>query len=417
MELNELIEQVKKVDERLAKRLEPLEKAVSDREQTITELKDSRDALKKALEGQQKDMDDLKRLVRAYNQHTIENDQKQWFKAFGHFVLASMCGSEPSKKRLDEMGIKLAGGTTSGGGALVPEVFHSQLIELMETYGVFRREAQVVPMSSDTDLWPKLNTDVTVYKVGEGGTITASNPAFSNVRLVAEKLACLTAVSSELTEDAALGVGQIVGRSMARALAKAEDQAGFLGDGTSTYWGFVGLTGAFKNNHSSYGSQTASAANGGLVDAAGNGYDEITIGNIRTLVGVLPVYAEPGAKFYCSKRFYFEVLVRLAQAAGGALQAEYQQSPGKQFMGYPVVFVDVMPKTEANDQICLFLGDLKQGAYFGDRRAFELNSDASVYFASDQIGFRATERFAINVFGWGSATTAGPICALVTHSS
>jgi len=72
----QLIEQVKKVDERLAKRLakrfESLEKAVSDREQIIIELKDSRDALKKALEAQQKDMDDLKRLVRAYKKNWNE---------------------------------------------------------------------------------------------------------------------------------------------------------------------------------------------------------------------------------------------------------------------------------------------------------------------------------------------------------
>jgi len=373
-EFKEALEQIKKDgDALLAKRLEPIEKAIEDKDKSIAEIKQDREGLVKRLENQEQATEDLRKLYRVMKRDSIETDQKEWFKMFGLYAMG-VTGAMPSAfEKLNNMGIETkaaAEGTTSGGGALVPEAFVPQLIELIESYGVFRRYAQVVPMPSDSSVWPKLNSDVTVYAPGEAGSITASEPAFANVGLVAKKLAALTAVSSELEEDSAIAIGQIVGRSMARAFARAEDQAGFLGDGTSTYWGFTGITGAFKS-HSSYGSQTASGYNGGLVDAAGDDWADITIGNIRTLVSVLPQYAEAGAAFYCSKRFHWDVLVKLAHAAGGLLKAEYERERQvNTFLGYPVRITQVMPSAgNVNSDLCLFFGDLSMGAYLGCQRS------------------------------------------------
>jgi HK97 family phage major capsid protein len=57
----------------------------------------------------------------------------------------------------------------------------------------------------------------------------------------------LTLMSSELDEDAAVSIGDILVGEMAYAFANSEDTAGFSGDGTSTYHGVVGLRTIFNN--------------------------------------------------------------------------------------------------------------------------------------------------------------------------
>jgi len=327
----------------------------------------------------------------------------------GHMVMGTMT-QKPSAKSLEWLKVNnaLAEGTTSTGGALVPDQYVPELIDLLAEYGVFRNEARVVPMSGDTATWPKLDSGLTVYAPGEAGAITASDPAFSNVKLVATKLATLTKISSELAEDAALAIGQIVGQEIVRALAKAEDQAGFLGDGSSTYWGFTGCAGAL-------GRLTPAAddtAAGGLVTVSSASWSGVGLDNIEMLISVMPAKFQSNAKFYCSKIFFWQIIVPLLLSGGGVTMSDLQDGPDLKILGYPVVLVDVMPAATAVSQVPMLFADMKSGAYMGDRRSLEVKQDESVYFANDQIGIRGTERFAINVFGEGSNTVAGPICAL-----
>lgn len=310
------------------------------------------------------------------------------------------------------------GSTVREGGALVPDAMNSAVIVLLPKYSVFQRNARVVKMSARTEIWPKVNTDVTVYAPGEGGTITDSDLGLANVSLTATKLASLTYVSRELAiEDSVTQIAGIIGESFARALGKALDQAGFLGDGTSSYYGYSGLTGAFQSL-ASYSAQAASSVYGGLVTAAGNAYSEITLANFHSVIGALPEDFDAEAKWYMSKKFYHNIVWPLAETAGNASIFEIlSDKKDKSFLGYPVEFTSVMPSTEANSQLCCFLGDLKMGAYLGQKRELEMATSEDVAFASDSIAVRGTMRAAINVFGYGDTTTAGPICALITFAS
>ncbi|MCP4569990.1 MAG: phage major capsid protein [FCB group bacterium] len=387
---------------------EPVKNALDEMETKIGDLT-------KQVENAHTANDNLKAHLRALRPITTANDAKTVYEGLGHYVLGTMGGNAKSRKWLNDHGIMAAMSedTSATGGALVPDAFVPELIDLLNSYGVARQNVRVVPMSSDTATWPQITANVTVYKPGESVAITASNPTFGNVPLVAQKLAALTAISSELEEDAALAVGQIVATSMTSALAKAEDQAVFLGDGTSTYWGYTGITGAFA------GITSYTAGTGGLniAESGDNTYAEVTIAALRGVVKNLPSRFERNAKWYMSKTVFHDICVRLAQAAGGAYMAEFHQLRGKTFMGYPVEYVDVMPSSEANSQICMFFGDLEAGVFLGDRRKLNIVQDRSVYFAEDQIGIRATERFAINVFGHGDSSTAGPICGLILTAS
>jgi HK97 family phage major capsid protein len=255
--------------------------------------------------------------------------------------------------------------------------------------------------------------------VGENTAITESTKSWDRVSLTAKKLAVLTKISSELNEDSVIDLGNDLAQEISYAFAEKEDQCGFNGDGTSTYGGIVGVRAAFLN-------LSATRANiAGLVVGTGNAYSELTLADFEAVVGRLPQYADtPNARWFCHRSFYWNVMIKLMLASGGVTEAEVsRQGRMVPFLGYPVVFSQIMPSVEANDQVCAVFGDLAKAADFGDRRQTTLATSEHLNFAEDEIAIRGTERFDINVHDVGNAdgTAAnrvpGPIVALATAAS
>ena len=356
---------------------------------------------------------------RSYEMRAVWQNPEQ-AKNFGLFVLATAAGSEKARKQLEDQGIELAWitgekamgeGTLTGGGAVVPTEFIPTLIALQEQYGVYRRNAQVYPMASDSAVAPKLSSGLTVYCPGEGAPITASDLALKTVGLTAKMWATLTAISIQLEEDAAIAIGEIVGRQIAWAFAKKEDEIGFLGDGTSTYFGHTGITGALRAVHATIGSIKS------LQVSSYKTHATMVMADFEGLLGRLPNFADDGnAKWYCHRLFYYSVMIRLAMAVGGANATEIIRGAGvreKTFLSYPVEFTQAMPKVAAANSICCLFANLPMGAYLGDRRMMAIDRSSEVYFANAQIGIRGTQRVAVTVHGVGDTTDAGPICGLI----
>jgi hypothetical protein len=158
---------------------------------------------------------------------------------FGHWLLASK-GNRKSLSFCDRHGIEVKAhteGVNSAGGFLVPDEFETELISLREQFGVFRREARVRPMSSDTLRVPRRSATLSASFVGEATAGTESTQTFESVLLVAKKAMVLTTVSNELNEDAFVNLADDVAGEIAYAFAKKEDECGFIGTGTSTYGG------------------------------------------------------------------------------------------------------------------------------------------------------------------------------------
>jgi len=247
---------------------------------------------------------------------------------------------------------------------------------------------------------------------GEGNEITESDMSFSQVGLTARKLCCLAKVSSELEDDSVIALGEILGISFTRSLAKKEDEIGFLGDGTSIYFGMRGIVGALRDVDATIENIK------GLQVASGNAYSEIVLADFEGCVARLPDEADDGAKWYVNRKFYFAVMMRLAREAGAANIFEILSDRRERFfVGYPVEFVAAMPSVEADSQICAILGDLQLGAFLGERRAITIARSADVFFKNDQVAFRCTERIDINAYGVGDTTDAGAIVGLITAAS
>jgi len=311
-------------------------------------------------------------------------------------------------------------GTNTQGGYLVPHEFGTDLIRLVEKYGVFRQNTNIIPMSSETRSDPRETGSILTYFTGESEAATESTMSWDDVELVAKKLTALTRVTNELNADSAINIGDQIMRSIAYAYALKEDQCGFNGDGTSTYGG---ITGVRQSLDDAAGNPTSADA-GGVVIADGNAYSEITLNNLEDVIAVLPEYADMDAKWYVSRKFYHGVMTPLITAAGGNTIVTLQNGARQlEFLGYPVVLSQVMPKTEANSQICALFGDLAMASRMGDRetRTIATSEHATIggesVFERGQLAIRATERFDINVHDVGDTSDAGPITGLKTAAS
>ena len=322
-------------------------------------------------------------------------------------------------------------------GFLVPDEFQNDLIDLREKFGVFRQNARIVPMASDTRSDPRRVNGVTAYFVGESAAATLSDMQWDRVRLTAKKLMVLTKYSNELNEDAVLNIGDDLAGEIAYAFALKEDQCGFLGDGTSNYGGIVGVTNKLLQVDPTGSSNPANVM--GLVVSSGTGYatsyNSIVLSDFNRLVATLPEFADvPGqTAWYCSKFFWGAVMQKLATAAGGNRVAEVENGAlRKSFLGYEVVISQVMPKVSATSQVCCLFGNLRMAAHLGDRRhtTIQMSEHALNAFEQDEVVIRGTERFDIVVHDVGDPTPgagpakspqigniAGPVVGMITAAS
>jgi len=337
--------------------------------------------------------------------------------------LSTFWPNEEMAKGFGELFLKALGrkalgeDTSTGGGILVPDDLRDWMIQKLGIYGKYRKNATVATLGTGGEtMIPKIETDLTVYCVSENEEITESDMSFGQVKLNPKTWACLTKISSQLSEDSVIAMGEIVGISMARSMAKKEDLIGFMADGTETYFGMRGIVGALR----AVDSTIANIA--GLIVGSGNAYSELELSDFRQVCAILPEDAEDGAKWYVSKKFFWNVMLPIlwAETSGKPTIGTpdfYQDKQKKYFLGYEVEYVHAMPSTEANSQICAILGDLQIGAYLGERKTLELEQSEHAFFTQHQIGIKGVERIDVNAFGVGDTTDPGAIVGLITAAS
>lgn len=303
-------------------------------------------------------------------------------------------------------------GTNAQGGDLVPDEYLPELIRLVEEYGVFRRNARVVPMMRETKAMPRRTGGVTAYFMGEekqdtGTARTKSTPSTTKHELVAKKLTTYTLESDEIAEDAAISVGDWLAQEIALAFAQKEDECGFNGTGTSTYGGIQGIT-----------SFVGSAS---LVTAATGNVSFETLDNddFALCIGKLPRYAMNGAKWYISNFGWAASMLRLAANAGGNTIQSIGGAFGMSYLGFPIELTQVLNSTsgsQVSTKVAIF-GNLSMGCTFGDRRQVTVETDTSRHFDTDQIAIKGTERFDIGCHTFDSTSAAGPVIVLRTAAS
>lgn len=325
---------------------------------------------------------------------------------FGKFLHATLGKSANAQKWCADNGISIkfhTEGNDSAGGFLVPEEFDTDMIDLREKYGLFRKYAKDVNMRSDTKSRPRRTGGLVAYFEDEGDLGTDSTKGWDRVSLTAKKIMVLAKYSSELDEDSLIDIGNDLAKEIAYAFAVKEDDCGFNGDGSQPYGGIIGVM-----------AKMLAANSLGIVVGSANNWGGLLLKDFNAVVGALPEYADTeNAAWYCHKTFYHNVMERLMLASGGVTAAEIAAGRRQPvFMGYPVRICQKMPNTSASGQIPVFFGDLAMGVDFGDRRSTTIAMSEHANFASDQLMIRGTERFDINVHDVGTSALVGPIVAL-----
>lgn len=293
------------------------------------------------------------------------------------------------------------GTTATLGGSTIPDIFVPQLIDLRETRGAARQVLDVMTVGSDVVQMPRRTGGVTVYWPGEGGSINESNPTTNLVQVTANKMTALTYVSNELLNDSAISFADFVAREHAYAMADKEDEAVFNGDGTSTYGGHTG----FRSKISSLSGTVANIA--GYVVGSGSTFATLTLPDFEAVVGRAPSYVDSANPVWVvHKEFYWNVMARLALAAGGVTSIEIANGIRQPiFLGAPVVFSQVMPRISAGTTICALYGAFNLAAKATQvGGGMQIATDASVGFASDTTAFRGVNRFGITVHDVGNAS-------------
>ncbi len=308
-------------------------------------------------------------------------------------------------------------GVNTEGGYLVPAELDRDIIRLVESFGIARQKSRRSPMLSDKKTRPRRTGGLTGYYPGEGGTATESTMSWDRITLIARLLVVLTKITNELNSDAIISVTNELVREIALTFANEEDEAGFNGTGASTYGGIVGIIPRLATIN-------GVDDGGGIVLSANNTYGEITLKELSKVVSISPNLAGLQPEWYVNKLVWAQTMMTLEQAAGGNTIQMIKDGAGRLLhQGYPVNFVNVMPKVEANSQIIALFGDMRLSTDFGDRQGMTIAfsehatvGDTSV-FTTNELAVRGTERYDIKNHDLGSATVAGPMVGLMLKAS
>jgi len=131
------------------------------------------------------------------------------------------------------------------------------------------------------------------------------------------------------------------------------------------------------------------------------------LADFEAVVGRAPSYVDSANPVWVvHKEFYWNVMARLALAAGGVTSIEIANGIRQPiFLGAPVVFSQVMPRITAGTQICALYGAFNLAAKaIQVGGGMQIATDASVGFQSDTTAFRGVNRFGVTVHDVGNAS-------------
>lgn len=239
------------------------------------------------------------------------------------------------------------------GGYVVDSELSAEIRHLVTEYGVARREMSTVQLSKNSYKANELATDVTVSWVDEGGAIPSTQIVIDQGTLELKKLAAITTLTRELLEDQEIDLFSFIGTRVAEGFAQAEDQAFFIGDGTSTYGSFTGIL-------------NASGVVNVDMDTGDTSFTNLTADYLFEMWENAPQIVRRTGKFYM-RHDIMGIVRTLKDSQGNYIYQAPSQAGPATVWGRPVVEVEVMPgKTDDADSTPFVIyGDLTRSSIFG----------------------------------------------------
>jgi len=306
---------------------------------------------------------------------------------FENFVdFAKAISPHVTHKAFDTRLKVLGEGIGDQGGFLVPEEFRAELLRFTLEASVIRPRARVIPMSGLTLRIPSIRDTshastvyggVSGYWIPESGTITQSEPTFSQVTLTSKKLIGGTRISNELLRDSAIALEPLIGGLFSEAIAYFEDDAFINGIGGGQPLGILNADALV-----SVAKETGQSAATLTVENVVKMYSRMYPRSIGTSVWVMHPDVQPQL-----------FTMSLSVGTGGAPMyfpaGGMGGSPVPTLMGRPVILSEKAQSLGTAGDI--YLLDL---SYYliGDRQTLEVASSPHVRFNTDETDFRFIQR-------------------------
>ena len=278
----------------------------------------------------------------------------------------------------------LSVGTGSAGGYTVPDEFERQMVKALEENNIFRQIARVIKTDSGTRKIPVATDSGTASWIDEGGTITDSDPSFSQEALSAFKMGTLVKVSSELLNDSAFDIAAYIAERIGARFGALEESAFFNGTGVSQVSGTPSMpTGILTSITPGAGTTTADA-------------ETLTFDDVYKLYYELKSPYRKNAAFIAHET----VMLHMMMLKDG--HSNYIWKPGlavgqpDTILNHPIHTSQYMPAitgtaaTDAGKKVLLF-GDFSY-YWIADRQGRTMKRLNELYAVTDQVGFIGTQR-------------------------
>ena len=270
----------------------------------------------------------------------------------------------------------------------LPVAYGQQIVELVYQYGTARKACTVYPLSGNSMKLPRLKTGEPQFAfIAVSGAVPEKVPQSEFITFTPGKAGGIVRIPSEIEEDSIFDLGQFVARYIAREMAYWEDYCLFRSDGTSTY-----------NSIASIGTQSTTDSTVLQLAATNSSSDKITLANCRNIRTLVTGAVLRTAKYYCHPSM--EALF-VSFNTSATVTPYIRNGQTSTLDGFEIVWTPIMPvySTSATlNAYQIYFGDLSWW-YFGVRRDMDVQTSRDVYFATDEVGVRALERFDIHLMG------------------
>ena len=341
--------------------------------------------------------DETKLKVIANPEDVLKADKLGGFKSVGHFyndvIKAAREGGESETLRKWDAVAKTTGymeeGDLSQGGHLVPTQVSASIMERTLETSIVRGRATPQPMGSnrleipadvDSDHSTNYFGGVVIYRPGELGSKTPTNPVFGKIALHLHKVVGLCYVSDELLEDSVVALEPYLTRKFGQAIAFVEDDDFLNGNGVNQALGMF------------------NAANPSLITVTaetGQGASTIVFENITKMWARLYPAGQANAVWVANIETFPQLATMgIAVGAGGIPvwmpAGGVSGRPFETLMGKPLIYTEKMQAIGTAGDIGL--ADMGQ-YYIGERGGLQIASSIHIKFDYDETAFRFVLRY------------------------
>lgn len=327
-------------------------------------------------------------------------DKLGGFKSAGHFFrevvqAGSMAPRSEALKRWSEAVNKTAGymeeGDAGQGGYLVPVQVSNNIMEKTLEASIVEPRASIQPMMSnrleipadvDKDHSTSYFGGIIIYRPGEAGTKTPTNPTFEKIALTLHKVTGLCYASDELLSDSAIALESYINRKFSQAIAFVKDDDFINGSGANM------PLGAFNSANPSLVTVTAET---------GQGAATIVAENIIKMWSRLYPAGHGGAVWLANIECGPQLMgMSIAVGTGGIPvwmpAGGVSGRPYETLMGAPLIYTEKCQALGTAGDICLgnfrdyIIGQKGSGAP-------DMATSIHVRFATDETAFRFVLRY------------------------